>query len=237
MICVSQNGVIARRGIPVGLLVAIAGAASGQLETRDWLLSESGFWSDASRWSDADVPDSPSEIVRLSPAPQRSGTEQGDIPTVSVDGAYEVYRVVGDGGVRVRIDPGSTLNTLTGLYGEDDGTLAVDIGSTDLDGGAALNVTGARAFTRSALIRLADLGEASSLGFDSYTVLDEATTIEGAGMITGEISNHGRIASKRFAPTGVVELTIDSADIVNWNEIRAGKFDLIKPVITSTVGF
>ena len=221
MNCVGQSGISARIGASVVLFHAIAGTAAGQIETRDWLLPESGSWSDASRWSESNVPDTTMEIARLFPGDTRPADAPGGIPTATIDGFYEVYRVTGDGSVHVQIAPGSALHTRGGLQGLDEGVLSIDIGNPDLEGGASLHTTGGRAFFRAAYVRLADPGEEYLLSFDTYTVLDQATVIEGAGAITGKIINYGLIRSLRYAPTGIVELNISNAEVVNRNEIVA----------------
>lgn len=201
--------------------VLLAGTTSAQIDTREWLLPESGNWSDAPRWSESNVPDTEMEIARLSPLPDRPIGEMGGVPTATVDGVYDVYRVLGNGSVRVVIDPGSALNVVSGVAGEDGGVLAIDVGRTDAEGGAALNLVGGRGFFRSTYIRLADPGEGSTLDFNTVTVIDENSVIEGAGEITGIINNRGLIRSLRYAPTGIVELSINSADITNYNELYA----------------
>ncbi len=81
----SHRAVSLRIGASVVLFHAIAGTAAGQIETRDWLLPESRR-SDASRWSESNVPDTTMEIARLFPGDSRPANAPGDIPTATIDG-------------------------------------------------------------------------------------------------------------------------------------------------------
>ncbi|RNC82725.1 MAG: hypothetical protein ED559_13420 [Phycisphaera sp.] len=59
----------------LGASMLHSGQTVAQIDTPEWLFPQRGFWSDPSNWSDSNVPDTLSEIARLSPTPELVGGE------------------------------------------------------------------------------------------------------------------------------------------------------------------
>lgn len=221
MNCVTQSGISARIGASVVLFQAIAGTAAGQIETRDWLLPESGSWSDASRWSESNVPDTTMEIARLSPLAGRSSALLGSSLTATVDGEFLVRRIEGDGQILVLVPVGNSLSTDFGILGVSEGIQIVQIGEPDVAGDAQLIMSNGRAYVRNAIVSLAGPAESTYLAAPSGMYVADTGVIEGRGQITGTLRNFGLVRSQIMG-SGSNELTFQDADIFNVNTISAG---------------
>ncbi len=221
MNCVTESGISARIGASVVLFHAIAGTAAGQIETRDWLLPESGSWSDASRWSESNVPDTTMEIARLSPLAGRSSALLGSSLTATVDGEFLVRRIEGDGQILVLVPVGNSLSTDFGILGVSEGIQIVQIGEPDVAGDAQLIMSNGRAYVRNAIVSLAGPAESTYLAAPSGMYVADTGVIEGRGQITGTLRNFGLVRSQIMG-SGSNELTFQDADIFNVNTISAG---------------
>ncbi len=220
----SFGGVSAPAVCALSAVLMFAGQARSQVDTRDWLTLESGAWSDASRWSDGDVPNTLMEQARLSPSSSR---EFGATPTVSVDGHFEVHRVLGNGTVDVLIPAGNSLKTALGLLGVD-GHLRVLVGDDSTSGAVAeLEFTLGRTSIRNSTVALGGADSNSVLrSFEHAVVIDEDSMVVGQGRIEGQISNGGLVESRDDGFGDV--LTLDCEFINNHGVVRAGSGSTIE---------
>ncbi len=198
MICESQNARCVRAGLAVISIGALAGTAWAQSETRDWLLPKSGLWSDAANWSGGNVPDTPTEIARLSPG---AAVPPGLVvtPIATVDGVFMVQQLQGNGSVGVLIDEGAQLEVTDGITdGLDGGTLVVTLGSGKAGGLLSSIVTigngaGRQAALRNTTFHMIGEGDNVSIIRGGGT-LSSSSRIQGQGTIEG-ITNYGEIVA------------------------------------------
>jgi len=211
MICDSQNAYRARTGLAAFAVFALAGSASGQIDTRNWLLPQSGLWSDTANWSDANVPDSASEIARLSPGAAVPPGSPITAPIALVDGLFEILRLEGNGSVEVFIDEGSDLIVTDGVVdGTDGGILAITLGSSLGDHTMPSILTlgngaGRQTAVRSTSIHM--IGENGNTSvIDGGLDLLSSSSLEGQGVIES-IANYGEVVVKKVG-NGSGELRI-----------------------------
>lgn len=203
------------------LLLSGAGQTLAQPETRTWLLPQSGLWSDPLNWSDANVPDTALEIASISPPVNRGTPASGGLPEAIVDGAFEVYRVAGNGSVNLIIPPDSSLSTRFGVRGENENTLRVQIGIPEETGEVSLNLTNSRAVISASHILMAGPAESTTLSLSPNSLINNDVLIEGRGTITGDFSNSGVIRSMGVG-SGSNTLTLRDSQIDNRREIIGG---------------
>ena len=211
MICDSQNALLVRTGLTSLCLLALAGSASGQIETRSWLLPQSGLWSDAANWSDANVPDTSTEIARLSPGAAVPPGSPLTAPIALVDGVFEILRLEGNGSVEVLIDEGSDLIVTDGVVdGTDGGILAITLGSSLGDHALPSQLTLGNGAGRQTAVRntsIAMIGEGANTSIiGGGLALLSSSRLEGQGIIES-ITNYGEVVAKKVG-NGSGELRI-----------------------------
>ncbi len=232
MICDSQNALCARTGLAVLTLVALAGTSHAQIETRDWLLPQSGLWSDAANWSDANVPDTVNEIARLSPGAAGPPGSLATTPLALVDGIFEILRLQGNGSVEVFIDEGAELSVFDGVIeGVDGGNLAITLGSSLGDHAlpSVLSLgdgAGRDTVVSNTSIRM--LGEGSSPSIIRGKVrLDATSRIEGQGVIERVTNYADIVVAKQGNGSGELRFTggLSNSGIVNIESTGRLVFD------------
>ncbi|MEL6499312.1 MAG: GC-type dockerin domain-anchored protein [Planctomycetota bacterium] len=222
-----------------GIAALIAGSgfavgdAAAQPTVEDWLLPQTGLWSDEASWANGDVPDTLDEIARISPDPGEGlGT-----PAALVDQSFTIEALEGSGILDIVIQQNGSLAVGSLIQGTGPEPLRVIVGdetpvprfspanrdpipvfgrgSSSARGEASLELIGTgdsrtgRANLNNVQIRLA--GPASELIASEETRIRSDSVIAGAGRIFGSFVNSGRIVAQS-SPDGEV-ITIDGAEI------------------------
>lgn len=206
-----------RVAVSMCALAAIPCLSASAQDVRDWLLPQSGFWSDPTNWSGMDVPDSVLETARLSPSPEVQG--QTDV-VARIQGEFEIARLEGNGVVDLLIDSGGELTVDSGIIqGPDTGVFEITLGSESGSTPAVLIIGDEGG--RSAAVSGTDIRMIGGPAFPS--ALEGPVTLVGSASITGQgemqdITNYGTITATRIG-SGSGELIV-SERFLNFGDLR-----------------
>ncbi|GAB5497320.1 MAG: hypothetical protein Phyf2KO_24000 [Phycisphaerales bacterium] len=205
----------------LGLPLILSAQAAGQIDTREWLLPKSGYWSDPANWSESNVPDTLNEFARLSPSPERIG--DGALGEALIDQHIEVVRVYANGLIDIRVAPGATLDVRTTIAGEEGNIATVYLGDYSTSGETAeLRFGSIRSGLTDAIVEMADLSGGAVIEVNR-SLFSDTSVVRGIGEIRDgdTLTNEGRIESVQIAD-GTNVLRIGETKMINRGSIRAG---------------
>ncbi|MEO0632451.1 MAG: hypothetical protein AAFY46_17240, partial [Planctomycetota bacterium] len=200
----------------IAALIAASGFAVGNAAAEptvvDWLLPQTGLWSDGANWAGGDVPDTLDEIARISPDPG----EGLETFAALVDQSFIVEALEGSGVLDVVIQQGASLAVGSLIEGTGAEPLNIFVGDDSLvAGGSVLELigTGAPREGRANLnnVRIQLTGPDTELIAIEETRIGSDSVIAGSGRIGGSFVNSGRIVAESNFDGEVI--TIDGAEI------------------------
>lgn len=216
----SRRGANAPAVVALGATLVLSGQAAGQIDTREWLLPKSGFWSDPSNWSDSDVPDTLDEYARLSPNPEVIG---GSLGEALIDQHTEVLRVFANGLIDIRVAPGAGLSVRI-VEGEAGGQARITLGDDSTSGEPAeLRFGSARTGLTATTVEMVSPDGGAVIEANGAFIAN-SSVVRGIGEICdgNTLINEGHIESTQIADGSNV-LRIGKTKMTNRGMIRAGK--------------